>query len=53
MNLIPLCRPSAEVISISIKGQNLKPNTMNLTEENIGNRHDLFDKGKEFLNRIP
>ena len=36
-----------------VKDLNIKPNTLNLIEEKVGNSHELIGTGRNFLNRTP
>jgi hypothetical protein len=40
-------------VLIGIKDLNIKPNTLNLIEEKVGNSHELIGTGRNFLNRTP
>jgi hypothetical protein len=53
MQIDPYVSPCTKLKSKWIKDLNIKPNIMNLIEENVGNCLECIGTGKIFLNRTP
>lgn len=51
MKLDLYCSPCSKFNFKYITGLNLKPDTLNLIEENVGNMLELTGRGREFLSR--
>jgi hypothetical protein len=52
MQLDPHLSPCIKLKSKWIKDLNIKPETLSLIEEKVGNRLEHIDTGDNFLNRI-
>ena len=53
MQIDPYLSPCASIKSKWIKDLNIKPDTLNLLEENVGNSLECIGTGEIFLNRTP
>jgi hypothetical protein len=53
MKIYPYLSPCTKLKSKWIKDLNIKPDTLNLTEEKVGNNLELIGTEGNFLNRTP
>ena len=53
MKISPYYSPCTNLKSTWIKDLNIKPDTVNLIEEKVGNSLELIDTGGNFLNKAP
>jgi hypothetical protein len=53
MQIDPFLTPCTKLTSKWIKDLNIKPNTLNLIEQKVGNSLELTGRGDNFLNRTP
>jgi hypothetical protein len=53
MKIEPYLSPCTKLKSKLIKDLNIKPNTLNVTEEKLGKSLELIGKRRNFLNRTP
>ena len=53
MKISPYLSPCTKLKFKWIKDLNIKPDKLNLIEENVGKSLELFGRGGNFLNRTP
>lgn len=53
MKTVPYLSPCMEFKSKLIKDLNIKPDTLNLIEEKVGNNLELKSTEDSFLNKVP
>jgi hypothetical protein len=53
MKIDPYLSPFTKLKFEWIKDLNIKPDTLNLIEENVGKSHELIGTGGNFLNKTP
>jgi hypothetical protein len=53
LKLDPYLSPYTSINSKWIMGLNIRPETLKVVQEGVGNTLEVIDIGKDFLNRIP